>query len=206
MRVPAELAGVTRVTRPYTLNHDERRAGTAGAGSRDATTLGRGVRDLRHGDVRVALQARLSQLRLPPGLLRSLDDSRIEEIPTRRGDTFWRTSHTDLKVRSSFSSPWKPATNKVSSRSHRTPRSGGTYRSTQVAPTIRPRLGRLFTPGSKQPSRNQRRGTRSRTRPWTPAPPSHRQHTLSRAPARSPRSGDRLDLARAFPLENRREC
>jgi RimJ/RimL family protein N-acetyltransferase len=55
------------------------------------------VRNLRHGDVRVALQARLSQLRLPPGLLRSLDDSRIEEIPTRRGDTFWRTSHTDLE-------------------------------------------------------------------------------------------------------------
>src|SRR3712207_6927572 len=42
------------------------------ASPRGAGALERRLRGLRRGDVRAALQARLSQLRLPPRLLRSL--------------------------------------------------------------------------------------------------------------------------------------
>src|SRR5918999_1124483 len=66
---PIGVAGV-RVP-PYT-SRDGPRGRTAGADHRGTETFGGGLRDLRHGDVRSPLQAPLSQLRLPPRLLRSL--------------------------------------------------------------------------------------------------------------------------------------
>src|SRR5919202_3558429 len=60
---------------------NERRADATDAVIRSTGVFGRGVRDVRHGNVRAALQARLSQLRLPPPLLRSLGAAQRHRLP-----------------------------------------------------------------------------------------------------------------------------